>query len=307
MILLCSLILMNSCTKPYDDSAMLEKLEALELRTAKLEDLCKRLNSNVVALKSLVAAYDEKDRVSSVEEIRENGILKGYTVNFCFSEPVNIYCGIDGLDGEDGRDAMVPMVGVTEVDGVRCWTIDGEPVKDTDGNPIPLIYSEDGEAVEGITPQIRTEKDGTLSYSIDKGQTWNRLDVSVKWGNGNIFTSVKSEGNDFVFNLADGSEIVFPKTVGFTLTLAYAGENLTDGSVISASAGSTVELSYNVTCDEKGEVEVDAFAQGSLTATASDGKITVTIPVGAGDSQVTVFATSPSGTSIMTTFKINVQ
>ena len=134
------------CNKEYDDTAILNRVDELDNRVEILEELCKRMNTNIAALQTIVGALQENDCIKSVAPITSGGKTIGYTITFAKSEPITIYNGQDGkngtdgkdgIDGANGKDAVAPVIGVKQdTDGVFYWTINGAWLKDAAGNKV---------------------------------------------------------------------------------------------------------------------------------------------------------------------------
>ena len=75
-LLLCSLLLFG-CSDKYDDSALRNDLNDLENRVAKLEELCKQMNTNISSLQKIVEALQDNLSISKVEQISD-----GYIIHF---------------------------------------------------------------------------------------------------------------------------------------------------------------------------------------------------------------------------------
>ena len=168
-----------ACTESYDDSAIRSDLSALEARVAKLEELCKQMNTNISSLQTIVSAQQNNDYITGVTPIVKDGKEVGYTITFSKSKPITIYHGkdgangTDGADGKDGKDGYTPVIGVLkDTDGIYYWTLDGEWLVDADGNKIKAqgIDGKDGQdgtdgeagkdgadGKDGITPQLKIE------------------------------------------------------------------------------------------------------------------------------------------------------
>ena len=131
LYLLFAVSILWSCNSDYDDSALTGRVDDLENRVAKLEELCKQMNTNISSLQTLVNALQNKDCITSVVPITKDGEIIGYTISFTQSAPITIYNGQDGKDGQDGKPGE-----------------DGEDGQD--GKP-----GEDGK--DGITPQLKIE------------------------------------------------------------------------------------------------------------------------------------------------------
>ena len=57
-----STLLFASCSDEYDDSALTGRVDNLENRVAKLEELCKQMNTNISSLQTIVTAL-QKERL----------------------------------------------------------------------------------------------------------------------------------------------------------------------------------------------------------------------------------------------------
>ena len=64
-LLLCGLLLFG-CSDKYDDSALRNDLNDLEKRVAKLEELCKQMNTNISSLQKIVDAFEGHLSISLV-------------------------------------------------------------------------------------------------------------------------------------------------------------------------------------------------------------------------------------------------
>ena len=121
--MILGLLSLVSCTE-YDEVAMWNKNEDMGSRLAALEELCSRLNTNIVSLQQIVEALQGNDYVTGVVPVVENGETVGYTISFSKSGPVTIY---HGKKGENGQNGTTPVIGVEQdTDGLYYWTLDGE-------------------------------------------------------------------------------------------------------------------------------------------------------------------------------------
>lgn len=168
------------------------------------------LNTNLSALQSIVEALQNNDYVSSVAPLTENGKVIGYTIYFTKSNPVVIYHGNDGIDGNDGH---TPVIGINkDEDGIYYWTIDGEWLRDAEGNRVPATGN------DGITPQTKIE-DGYWYVSYNNGSTWNQLDKAV--GEDGEDGEDGKDGDAFFSNIdmSDQKYMVLTLINGTTITI----------------------------------------------------------------------------------------
>ncbi len=130
-----SLGLFGSCK--YDDSDLVERVDNLEGRLAKLEEQCKLINANINSLQIIVNALKEANHITSISNLVENGVEIGYKIEFAKSDPIHIYHGKAGADGARGEDGYTPLIGVKkDKDGIYYWTLDGSWLVDNDGNKV---------------------------------------------------------------------------------------------------------------------------------------------------------------------------
>lgn len=163
-------LLFASCSDEYDDSALTGRVDNLENRVAKLEELCKQMNTNISSLQTIVTALQKNDYVTNVTPIMQNGKEVGYTITFSKSNPITIYHGKDGqngtdgedgkpgVDGEDGKNGHTPVIGVKQdTDGSYYWTLDGDWLTDDSGNK-----SKQREPMARMVRTGRMEKTGMM-------------------------------------------------------------------------------------------------------------------------------------------------
>ena len=205
---------LSGCGDDYDDSALTGRVDDLENRVIKLEELCKQMNTNISSLQALVNVLQDNDYITGVTPITKDGETIGYTISFAKRAPITIYHGEDGKDGqdgkpgEDGNDGSTPIIGVKQdTDGVYYWTLNGDWLTDDSGNKIqaegrdgadgkpgedgndgqdgkPGEDGNDGQdgqdgkpgedGKDGITPQLKIE-DGYWYVSYNDGASWTQL------------------------------------------------------------------------------------------------------------------------------------
>ena len=239
--LLSALFLTFGC---YDDSDIRNELRDHEERLAKLETLCKQMNTNISALQTIVSTLQKNVYVTAVTPIKEGSDIVGYTISFSNSESVTIYHGRDGVDGEDGTDGAdgvngtTPSIGVRQdTDGIYYWTLDGEWLLDATGKKVQAVgrdgsdgaAGEDGSAgsdgedgkdgengqdgkdgVDGKTPQLKIEN-GYWLVSYD-GEKWTQLGKAT--GESANLIGITQDEKNVYFTLTDGTVISIPKGNG---------------------------------------------------------------------------------------------
>ena len=328
LYLLFAVSILWSCNSDYDDSALTGRVDDLENRVAKLEELCKQMNTNISSLQTLVNALQNKDCITSVVPITKDGEIIGYTISFTQSPPITIYNGQDGKDGQDGKpgeagkDGSTPVIGVKQdADGIYYWTLNGEWLTDDAGDKIKAEGMDgengndgtDGEnGQDGITPQLKIEN-GRWMLSMDNGKTWT--DIGQATGadgqdgadgtNGkdgdSFFQSVTEDDNNVYFTLIDGTVITIPKGDNSQFAIAF---DTTDIAILNGGESKTI--SYTIT-DATENTVVKAIAQDGwkvkVNATSTDkGTITITAPDPIVESEILVFANDGSYRTVMASF-----
>ena len=152
-------LLVSSC---YDDSGLLNRLDDHEARLQALEKQCAEMNTNIVSLQQIVTALQNKDYVTGITSIVENGKEIGYTITFAQSGAVTIYHGKDGkdgangkdgkdgVDGKDGADGSTPVVGLRQdTDGIWYWTLNGAWLLDDQGAKVKALGVDGKDGADG--------------------------------------------------------------------------------------------------------------------------------------------------------------
>ena len=302
----CGLLLFG-CSKEYDDSALRNDLSDLENRVAKLEELCKQMNTNISSLQKIVDALQDNLSISKVEQISD-----GYIIHFSDGSTATI------KNGKNSEDA--PIIGVKkDTDGIYYWTLDGEWLTDEKGNKVKAqgtdgkdgVDGEDGtNGKDGITPQLKIEN-GRWMLSMDNGKTWTDIGqatgadgtdgedgVDGKDGTNGIFKSVTEDNDNVYFTLEDDSVITIPKSDNSKFAIAF---DTTDIAILNGGESKTI--SYTITDATKNTV-VKAIAQDGwkvkVDATSTDkGTITITAPNPIVESEILVFANDGSYRTVM--------
>lgn len=302
----CGLLLFG-CSDKYDDSALRNDLNDLENRVAKLEELCKQMNTNISSLQKIVEALQDNLSISKVEQISD-----GYIIHFSDGSTATI------KNGKNSEDA--PIIGVKkDTDGIYYWTLDGEWLTDEKGNKVKAqgtdgkdgVDGEDGtNGKDGITPQLKIEN-GRWMLSMDNGKTWTDIGqatgadgtdgedgVDGKDGTNGIFKSVTEDNDNVYFTLEDDSVITIPKSDNSKFAIAF---DTTDIAILNGGESKTI--SYTITDATKNTV-VKAIAQDGwkvkVDATSTDkGTITITAPNPIVESEILVFANDGSYRTVM--------
>jgi len=216
-----------------------------------LEQKVNQLNTDIYNLQSIVTGLQNNDYITSVAPVVQNGEEIGYTISFSKGTPITIYHGKKGDTGEAGKDGLTPVIGVKQENGIYYWTLDGKFILDEQGNKIKAEGRDgsdgnDGTAgKDGITPKLKIEN-GDWYLSVDSGSNWSYLGKATgdKGDMGpageSLFQNVINNESSVTFILQDGTEIVLPKYVAFSITFS----ELKDYQV---APGKTIEIGFTVT------------------------------------------------------------
>ncbi len=329
-LLVAITMIIAGCSESFDDSKIWDKLNDHESRIAKLEELCKQMNTNISSLQTIVTALQNNDYVTGVTPITKDGETVGYTITFTKSQPITIYHGEDGKDGQngtdgkdgvDGKDGSTPIIGVKQdSDGIYYWTLNGEWLLDANGNKIKA-YGTDGkdgvngaDGKDGIIPQLKIENDYWY-ISYDNGASWTQLGKATgengKDGqngtngtNGadgkdgdSFFRSVTQDEKNVYFTLADGTEITLPKYLSLDILFSEASD-------IACMPGKNITIDYTISSTDS-DVHIATITQNGWVAVVTKesittGYITVTVPSPMTDSPIIVLV-SDSNKTIMRT------
>ena len=262
-LLLLAALTLAACK--YDDSELweqvnqnTEELAAQAARIAALEAWQAETNTNIEALQTLLSTTDY---ITAVTPVVKDGVEVGFTISFLNTPAITIYHGTKGDKGDKGD---TPQIGAAQAeDGNWYWTLNGELLTDTDGNPIRANGTQGGQGDQGPAgddaplPQLATGKKlneqqittdsqnkdiepDAIYLSVDGGQTWTRVsgeqgDTGSTGPTGpqgdSFFESVDTTNADYViFKLANnGGTFQVPRYTGIGLTFDVPGVSLPYG------------------------------------------------------------------------------
>ena len=250
---LFAVVALTSCK--YDDDDLWNSVHGLENRVAKLEELCKQMNTNISSLQTIVTALQNNVYVTGTTPLMKDGKEIGYTITFSKGNPITIYHGKDGQDGEDG---ITPTISVKkDTDGVYYWTLNGEFIV-VDGGK---IQAEGKDGTNGTTPQFKIENDYWF-VSYDNGANWTQLGKATGEdgiGGDSMFSGVDYEtSTDYViFTLADGTQIKLPTWSAFEALQRLCNETNTNLSALQTIVTALQNNDYITSVDpltENGKV-----------------------------------------------------
>lgn len=253
---LFAVVALTSCK--YDDDDLWNSVHGLENRVAKLEELCKQMNTNISSLQTIVTALQNNVYVTGTTPLMKDGKEIGYTITFSKGNPITIYHGKDGQDGEDGT---TPTIGVKkDTDGVYYWTLNGEFIV-VDGGKIKAEGKDGTNGTNGTTPQFKIENDYWF-VSYDNGANWTQLGKATGEdgvGSDSMFSAVDYEtSTDYViFTLSNGTQIKLPTWSAFEALQRLCNETNTNLSALQTIVTALQNNDYITSVDpltENGKV-----------------------------------------------------
>ena len=330
-LLLLAALTLAACK--YDDSALweqvnqnTEELAAQAARIAALEAWQAETNTNIQALQTLLSTTDY---ITAVTPVVKDGVEVGFTISFLNTPAITIYHGTKGDKGDKGD---TPQIGAAQAeDGNWYWTLNGEFLTDTDGNPIRANGTQGGQGEPGSDgddaplPQLATgaklneqqittdsqNKDiepDAIYLSVDGGQTWTRVsgekgeqgDTGATGPKGDsVFESVDTKNADYViFKLANnGGTFQVPRYTGISLT--FNPESLSLLYDETKTIECTAKGSAEFTTDNLFVVAPAGWkADIALTRSASTGfTLTVTAPDTDSEGEILVMLDNKKGST----------
>ena len=253
---LFAVVALTSCK--YDDDDLWNSVHGLENRVAKLEELCKQMNTNISSLQTIVTALQNNVYVTGTTPLMKDGKEIGYTITFSKGNPITIYHGKDGQDGEDGT---TPTISVKkDTDGVYYWTLNGEFIV-VDGGKIQAEGKDGTNGTNGTTPQFKIENDYWF-VSYDNGTNWTQLGKATGEdgvGSDSMFSGVDYEtSTDYViFTLSNGTQIKLPTWSAFEALQRLCNETNTNLSALQTIVTALQNNDYITSVDpltENGKV-----------------------------------------------------
>ncbi len=318
--------LFGGCHDPYDDTAIVERLENLEERVTKLEEdyqeqveAISALSAMDATLKLLIETNTTNIAANAVEI---DGLLSKLNVtntniddirlvlDRLAAKDITLEAALDALGAgiinyvnengkvtilfSDGKtlefltgDNAVDAVKVKVAeDGKSYWAVGGEFIKDANGNKVPVT----------VTPQVKVNPETReVSISPDGGVTWYAtgiIDEEVL----PLFLSVESDDDYVYFTLADGTKLSVARST-------TAIEVVIPAMKMYVSYGETRTLDIEMTNVEKFIIVKPEGWRASI----KDGVLSVTAPaegVGETEGYVQIFTVAADGRSAIYEVKV---
>ncbi len=179
----------------------------LQTRVEALEAQCKQMNTNIGALQTIVNAMQQNDAVTSVVAITNASDTTGYNITFVSGTNITIY------NGTKGNDGTAPTVGVRQdTDGIYYWTLNGEFLKDAEGNPLPVTGAD---GADGVVPLLMIDDDGDWCISYNGGADWEKIGQATGDKGelaDTLIQNIAYTDTKITFTLSDQTVLTLPRT-----------------------------------------------------------------------------------------------
>ncbi|MBO5815708.1 MAG: hypothetical protein J6R30_06305 [Bacteroidales bacterium] len=295
-----AVIMAYSCSF-YDDSWIQDEFQKQNDAVAKLEARCRQINENIVSLEEVLTLLQDRNLVTSISAIKENGEVCGYELFFQNGKSYRLYFGTegknggdgkdgadgtdgtdgtDGADGADGVNAHKPVISVKQdSDGKWYWTLDGEWLTDGKGNKIPAISNDD------VTPSFKIEN-GYWFLSYDGGKNWNEMGPADGIDGDLLLSAVRYDDKFIYLTMADGTVIDLPRLCSLSIELGEIPSDVT--------AGSTFKVEYNIS-GGFGNAEITCVGEHGWSAsitqeTSHKGGVIIKAPETLAEGKIILFA-----------------
>ena len=244
-------LLLVGCAKEYNDSAIREAINDLQIRVTALE-------SNIDAIQS---AIGEGVFVAKVQEYvdPDTGRTIGVTVTYTNGEVKHFK-----ISPEEGYAGPVLSV-ITNGAGDLVWAVDGVAIK-IDGEEVPVYQ----------TPTFSIDEEGNLWVSIDGSDPVNLgpvTDGGATLEDG-IFTDIKVLQDKIVLTLSDGTTVNIPFAEAFKLVIAneeYAYNGLEKIEIPYTVSAKTENTVVNVIGYDPKDFTVEVTAEKIVIEPLRDG------------------------------------
>jgi hypothetical protein len=274
----------SSCSDEYDDNEIKDRLDKMEDRVTKLEEWCSTVNGEIISLKGLITALENKDYVTGVETLED-----GYRITFFKGGSIIIRNGKDGVDGEDGLDGYTPIIGVARYsDGFYYWTVqtrDGNTdwLIDADGDMVRATGNDGKDGIDGVDGE--DGNDGLSPYIGDNGNWWvGTTDTGVKaqgeQGVSGLSPYIGDNGNWWVGTTDTGVKAQGDKGLDAVAPQVRINNNTNEWE-ISIDGGKTYTSTGVKATGNQGDSMfkgIDNSNAGYVILTLADGRTKITLP-----------------------------
>lgn len=289
LILVLLLFPATGCERTFIDDLfdIHEEIDVLKDSHSNLKQRLDNLQASITTIQAIVDILSAGYYIESVSPIRQDGVDTGYLFHFTNGLEIKIFHGIDAIDGN------TPVISVILVDGNYYWTLDGIPLRDDDGEIIPVIS-------DTVKTPAFTISNGYWYLSTDGGKTWKLYGKATgddglngEYGVEHIIRVDTSSSDKVVFILADGTAISIPYRIEIRLELD------SDEGEIGIAGRETIRVGYSLSSATENTV-VNVSSNGYYSAKVNpidrlSGTIEITCPRTFSDGFVNVMVYDKTG------------
>ena len=268
------LLLLAGCAKEYDDTALKEKVDALDKKVTALQTEVDKLKGDVSGLTTTINEWKNGGLITKIEDAKEGDVVVGKTITFLGGKTVTLFYGKDGAQGQPGAS---PVIGVKEDAGVLYWTVNGEYIisggKKVPVNVVPSFELKEGHlwvTINGVAQDLG---------SISGGAAVDALIKSIEETETTVVITLNTVPEKVI-------EIPLAKPFGFVF-------ESTDFAVLSADP---INIPYTLN-GKTDKTTVGVFTNANYTAEIDAEKVVVTPPAAGVKGEVLVWAANHEGQS----------
>lgn len=284
LLLLLPAVIFSGCTN-LDEVE--QRLDNHEDRITSLEIIIKQINSDIIAMKTLIDAINKNNSIVSYKHLDDSS---GYELLMSDGQKIILKSGTNGKS---------PIISVQKhTDGVLYWTLDGKFMLDSNEKMIP---AESKNGKNGTVPKMRINENNQWEVSLNNGHSWeimldeNGNPIAATGESGSVNLKITETDKTIIINY-NGQVYIIEKAIvpvsDIVLNVSEKTIRVGDNYLLNATITPVYANDKRVVWSSKDE---------NIAVVSADGRVTA---IGKGTTIVT--ATSVDG-SFTATCKINTQ
>ncbi len=213
-------VLLCSCGPNLDDNQgdQNQKPPQEENNLVSNSTLVSNLNNSVASLQTIVVRLSKNDYIKSIDTVyNAAGIIEKIILKFA-EDTLNTN-GIEIFlqSGSTSTNQNILVSAKKDVDSIYYWMVDNAWLKDENGDKIEVS----GNSV------LKTKiEDGYWYYTHDNGKSWVKAGQVTNQSFNYVFSNMRTEGEQLVLSLADGTDLNLPLKKEFRLYFTTKPEEL---------------------------------------------------------------------------------
>ena len=250
------------------------ELDETHSKLEELQKLADSVNNDLKTLKEIVERLrqDENNTIDPSTLVQTDD---GYEVSFRDGKKIFIPFGKDGKDGR----TLIPVGVRKDEDGLYYWTVDGEDLKDSKGNP---IRAEATDGKDGIAPQVIVDENGKWKISVDGGNSFTELSNSDNLDGVGVFSDYDfSDPTKAVLVLLNGTVLEIPCNAPFKMSFKKP-----DMDSFTIAGGELLPIPYELETEGQSSLPI-------IVTSGTDGTYTSRVEAGQSPEKGTVYVQAP--------------